>query len=387
MKIGLLLPSIYMYDRFGKGRIFAPGSIGKDLIDGLIEKGHEVFFYTAPGTQSKATLVAGDETLLKQDLSYYLFRNRDDEERKYTAIEIQKRDFEYALTLKAYQDALRGIVDIIHSYHDFGAHYFNELTGFPTIYTLHDPMPINDNTIEYVRLKRFSNHSYVSITNAQRKSFPINFVGTVYHGLNLEDYEFGKGEGNYLIHFGRILEDKGTHIAIEAAKRTGIPMHLASSTVRANTSQKYYEEKIKPFVDGVHVSETGYLEGEDKSSYIKNALAFLFPLQWDEPFGLVMIEAMACGTPVIAYNRGSVSEIVRDGLTGFIIDPDDQDRPGKGKWTIKKTGIDGFIEAIGRIKEIDRVKCRKHIEENFTVEKMVEGYEEVYKRVLEGNRK
>ncbi len=387
MKIGLLLPSIYMYDRFGKGRIFAPGSIGKDLVDGLIEKGHEVFFYTAPGTQSKATLVTGDEALLKQDLFYYLFRNRGDEEKKYTAIEIQKRDFEYALTLKAYQDALKGVVDIIHSYHDFGAHYFNELTEFPTIYTLHDPMPINDNTIEYVRLKRFSNHSYVSITNAQRKNFPINFVGTVYHGLNLKDYEFGEGEGNYLIHFGRILEDKGTHIAIEVAKKTEIPMRLASSTVRANTSQKYYEEKVKPSVDGVRVSEVGYLEAKDKSSYIKNALAFLFPLQWDEPFGMVMIEAMACGTPVIAYNRGSVSEIVRDGLTGFIIDPDDQDRPGKGSWIIKKKGIEGLVEAIKRIKEIDRNKCRRHVEENFTVEKMVDNYEKLYYKIIKNTIK
>lgn len=380
MKIGFLLPSIYMSDRFGKGRIFAPGVIGKTLVGGLVKKGHEVFFYTAWGVRSKATVVAGDEALLQRDLFYYLFRNRSEEEKKYTTIEIQKRDFEYALTLKAYQDGLKGRIDIMHSYHDFGAHYFHELTGFPTVYTLHDPMPVDDTTVEYHRLKRFSNHPYVSISNAQRKDFPINFAGNVYHGINLNDYEFGEGKGNYLIHFGRILEDKGTHVAIEVAKRIGMPLRIASSGIRANTSQQYYEEKVKPSIDGVTVSEVGFQEGEEKLGYIKNAVAFLFPLQWEEPFGLVMVEAMACGTPVIAYNRGSVFEIVRDGLTGFIIEPEDS--TGNSQWIIKKKGADGLVEAVSRIGQIDRKACRRQVEEHFTVEKMVQGYEDVYKKVL-----
>ncbi|MBI1919349.1 glycosyltransferase family 4 protein [Candidatus Microgenomates bacterium] len=387
MKIGLLLPSIYMHEQFGKNRIFAPGKLGKTLVDGLVEKGHEVFFYTAPGVQSRAAVVPGDEAVLKPDISYYLFRNRSEEERKYTTAEIQKRDFEYALTLTAYKDALKGKLDIIHSYHDFGAHYFNEFAQFPTVYTLHDPMPLSDVTVEYHRLKLFSHHPYISISDAQRKNFPINFVATVYHGLNLNEYAYGEGRGGYLIHFGRILEDKGTHFAIDAAKQTGIPLRIASSSVRANISQGYYEKKIKPQVDGKRVSEVGFLEGKEKSDYIGNALAFILPLQWDEPFGLVMIEAMACGTPVIAYNRGSVSEIVRDGVTGFIIDPDDEDRPGKGSRVIKKRGVEGLVEAVKRIGEIDRAICRKHVEENFTVEKMVEGYEKAYKRILEGNKK
>lgn len=382
MKIGLLLPSIYMYDRFGKGRIFAPGALGLSLADGLVEKGHEVFFYTAPGVLSKATVVFGDEAMLKSDLSYYLFRNRSEEEKKYTAVEIQKRDYEYALTLKAYRDGLEGKIDIVHSYHDFGAHYFNAFSAFPTVYTLHDPMPTSQNTIEYHRLMRFSDHSYVSITNAQRKDFPINFAATVYHGIDVNNYQFGNGEGNYLIHFGRILEDKGTDIAIEAAKRVNIQLQIATSGVRANTSEQYYLEKIKPNVDGERVTEVGFLDKKAKSDYIKNAIAFLFPLQWEEPFGMVMIEAMSCGTPVIAYNRGSVSEIVRDGLTGFIVDQDDEERPGKGSWIIKKQGVEGLAEAVQRIAEIDRKICRKHVEENFTIEKMVEGYEKVYQKVL-----
>lgn len=393
MNIGFLLPSILMHERFGKGRIFAPGYIGITLVNGLVDRGHKVFFYTAPSVSSKAQLIAGDEQLLKKDLNYYLFRNRSDEERKYVTTEITKRDFEYALTLKAYKDALLGKLDIIHSYHDFGAHYFNELTGFPTVYTLHDPMPISQDTIEYHRLKRFSHHNYVSISNYQRNNFPINFVSTVYHGLDLSDFEFGEGKGGYFVHFGRIMEDKGTHIAIEAAEKSNVKLKIASSKNLANVSEDYYETKIKPKFNGNNIVDAGYVEGKAKSDYIKDAAAFIFPLLWDEPFGLVIVEAMACGTPVVAYNRGSVSELVRDGVTGFIVDPDDQqidnsqltiDR--QGEWIIKKKGVEGLVEAVKRIGEIDRLACRKHVEENFTGEQMVNNYEKVYKQVLQAKK-
>ncbi len=384
MRIGLLLPSIYMYDRFGKNRIFAPGELGRSLADGLVKKGHEVYFYTAPGVETEAKLIAGDEELLSKDPFYYLFRNRSKEEQDFTTAEIRKRDYEYTLTLKAYQDATRGKLDIVHSYHDFGAHYFNELTGFPTVYTLHDPLPQTTDTIEYHRFSQFKNHNYVSISNSQRRGLvDLNFVETAYHGLEINNYIFGEGKGGYLIHFGRILEDKGAHIAIEVAKRTGFPLKIASSSIKANISELYYNQKIKPQVDGKVISEVGFLEGKEKSDYINNSKAFLFPINWEEPFGLVMIEAMACGTPVVAFNRGSVSEIVRDGFTGFVIDPDNEDRPGIGSWVIKKRGIEGLIEAVQRIGEIDRSACRKHVLENFTIEKMVEGYEKVYQKVID----
>lgn len=381
MRIGFLLPSIFIYPRFSKGRIFAPGELGKRLADGLVDKGHNVFFYTTSGFQTKAKHITCDENLLAEDPFYYQFRNRSKEEQEYTTMEIRKRDFEYALTLKAYQDALLGKLDIIHSYHDFGAHYFNELTKFPTIYTLHDPMP-KKGTIEDLRFKKFFHHNYVSISNSQRGDYSLNFTDTVYHGIDLNDYEFGKSNKGYLIHFGRILEDKGTHLAIEVAKKVNIPLKIATSNVRANLSMQYYNDKIKPQIDGKFISEVGFFQGRQKSDYIGNALAFIFPLQWEEPFGMVMIEAMACGTPVIAYNRGSVAEVVKDGVTGFIIDSDDEDRPGKGSWVIKKQGVEGLVEAVKRIGEIDRKACRRHVEENFSVEKMVDGYEKVYQKIL-----
>jgi glycosyltransferase involved in cell wall biosynthesis len=382
MRIGLLLPSIYMHKRWGEGRIFAPGSLAIALADGLVESGNKVFFYTSPDVQTKAKIIPGDLDLLVKDFEYFLFRNRSEEDKKYTTIEIRKRDYEFDLTTKAYKDAEDGKLDIIHSYHDFGAHYFSELTKFPTVFTLHDPIPKEgDLTVEYFRMKRFAHHNFVSISDNQRVGIPMNFIGTVYHGIHLENYDFGEGKGGYLIHFGRLLEDKGAHTAIEVAKIAKVPLKIATSFQRANMAEKYYLEKIKPHVDGVHVSEIGFMKGKEKSEYINQASAFIFPLQWEEPFGMVLIESMACGTPVIAYARGSVPELVKDGVTGFLVNSSDDKKCGD--WVIKKTGIDGLIEAVGRIREIDRNNCRKHVEENFTVEKMTQNYINKYNLAIE----
>jgi glycosyltransferase involved in cell wall biosynthesis len=167
-----------------------------------------------------------------------------------------------------------------------------------------------------------------------------------------------------------------------------VPITIATSTIRANRSQGFFEERIAPQIDGSAVKAVGFLEGKAKSAYIGSGKAFLFPLAWDEPFGLVMIEAMACGTPVIAYNRGSVSEIVKDGVTGFIIDPPSADvqqpkhRAMRGSFTIKTPGVAGLVEAIRRIGEINRVDCRKHVEAQFSLAAMTDGYEKVYSAVV-----
>lgn len=384
MRIGLLLPSIYGANRYLKGRIFAPLAPAVALADKLVEKGHSVFFYGSGDIQTKAEIIPGDPKLTDSDPFYYLFRYRDPQEQEYSTAEIIKRDFEYDLTMQAYDDAInKKKLDIIHSYHDFGAHYFNELTKFPTIYTLHDPLPQTKDTIEYRRLSKFKQHNYVSVSNSQRKgAIDLNFVDTVYHGLDIKDFEFDNDPEEQLIYFGRVLEDKGVDVAIKIALDLKIPLHIATSTIRANKSEDYYNSKIAPYIDGKKVVLRGFFEGKEKSDFIKKGKAFIFPLCWEEPFGLTIIEAMACGTPVIAYNRGSVSELVRDGVTGFIIDPDDEDRPGKGTWIIKKQGEEGLKEAVKRIGEIDRMACRQHVEDNFTVEKMVEGYERVYSEIL-----
>ncbi len=392
MRIGLLVPTIYSSKAYGQGRIFAPLPLATALAQTLIERGHAVTMYTSGDVQTRATVVSGDAKMLVTPPAYYQFRYRDPNEARYTALEILKRDYEYDLTMRAYKDAKDGKLDLIHSFHDFGAHYFDELTGFPTVYTLHDPLPKTRDTLEYFRYLRFSHHKYVSISNSQRESvIPLTFVATVYHGIDLGLYDFMPKPSNELIHFGRIMADKGTDVAIAAAKAAGLPIAIATSSVRANRSQGFFEEKIAPQIDGKSVRDVGFLEGKAKSNYIGKGIAFVLPLSWDEPFGLVMIEAMACGTPVIAYNRGSVSEIVRDGVTGFIIDPEDPEgqsssqRAKRGSWTIKTPGVPGLVEAIKRIREIDRSVCRSHVEQHFSLAAMTAGYERIYTGLVKGH--
>ena len=160
---------------------------------------------------------------------------------------------------------------------------------------------------------------------------------------------------------------------------------------KLQSQQEKYLKQINEEVDGAMIRLLDRMIGPLKYDFLGNAKAFLFPIHWEEPFGLVMVEAMACGTPVVAYNRGSVPEIVKDGVTGFIVDPPEEDlnsqisnhNDQQGSWIIKKRGIEGLVEAVRRISEIDRKACKKHVEEHFTVDHMVDGYIDVYRKILD----
>lgn len=284
--------------------------------------------------------------------------------------------------------AQKAKIDVMHHFHSFGffAHFFEELTGIPTVYTLHDPMPTQD-MFEYWMFRRFPTHKFISISDRQRGDLGEHFVGTVYNGIDIDKYAFDPVGSSEYVTVGRLIEEKGASTALEVMQRLGGKLRIAtwlSDRVRASS---YYRDTVLPLVQSTGSELCDFMSSDDMVKLYQKARAFLFPIHWEEPFGMVMIEAMACGTPVIAYNRGSVSEIVRDGVTGFIIDPSDPSHPPdpslSSRWIIKKRGIEGLVEAVGRIGEIDRAACRRHVEENFTVEKMVEGYERVYKKVLE----
>lgn len=370
--------------------IFAPRELSISLANGLVKKGHEVYFFTAPDVKTQAHLVGGDKELLEDSLIEEKLKDHSDDRFKWASFYTQKRNFEIDLTSKCYKMAQAGKLDIVHSYHETFAHFFDDFTNFPTVYTLHDPFPKNTKSLTYWLLKKFSHHNYVSISNAFKRfdTLGLNFVDTVYHGFTISGPS--STIGSYLAFIGRMAKEKGIEFAVDAAKQSGLPLKIATSMDK-DLYSSYFKEVVQPRVNTFGklsvnkklISFLDFLPERDRFEFLGNALCLLFPIQWEEPFGMVMIEAMACGTPVVAYNRGSVSEIVRDGLTGFIVDPDNEERPGKGTWAIKKQGVEGLVEAIKRIGEIDRSTCQKHIKENFSVEKMVEGYERVYKKVID----
>jgi glycosyltransferase involved in cell wall biosynthesis len=273
-------------------------------------------------------------------------------------------------------------------------HYFARFAkDVPIVYTIHDPLP-QENTLSYKLFSKFPDHNYISISDAQRNSkLKLQFIATVYHGIHAAKYPFQTDPSDYFLFMGRLIPEKGLHSCIAVSEALNIRLEIATQMPDKNTTNNYFNDQIKPHLNSALIGEPGIVSDDNKHVLYKQARALFFPIEWEEPFGMVMIEAMACGTPVIAYNRGSVPEIVRDGVTGFIVEPEEgqQNNPtrpplnlrgGEGG-VIKKRGIPGLIEAVQRIGEIDRSACRKHVAENFSVEKMVEGYERVYQKVIE----
>lgn len=353
--------------------ILAPWWLVADIADGLVNRGHDVTLFGARGSKTKARLVdigLDPFDTLRNQLPVSQF-NRIAYFR------------EQQLASHMYRLSQKGNFDVIGVHHPVDRLLpLAALSSCPTVNTLHDP--INEILLDfYSAYKHINTISYISISNAQRANTDLPFAGTVYNGLRLRDYTYSKIGQGYLLAVGRIRKEKGFTDAIAVAKRLSVTLIISGEYFPQYPDiAAYWESQVKPYIDGERLIYKGLMPRSDVIDLYKDATALLFPIHWEEPFGLVMIEAMACGTPVIAYNRGSVSEIVRDGITGFIIDPDNEDRPGKGRWIIKKQGIEGLGEAIKRIGEIDRTACRRHVEDHFTVEKMVEGYEQVYTRVL-----
>lgn len=199
------------------------------------------------------------------------------------------------------------------------------------------------------------NTPLVSISNAQRTPFPnLNYVGTVYNGVDIADFPYESTSGDYLLMMGSITPHKNQKTGISVAKAVGAKLVIAGKI----GDPAYYTKEIAPHIDGTTVIHHGELGMDEKVALYKNAQVLLFPVLWEEPFGLVMIEAMACGTPVVAFRRGAVPEVVVDGKTGFIVDTQDQ-----------------MIDAVKKVGQIDRSLCRSHVEDNFTNEKMVDSLE------------
>lgn len=337
-----------------------------NLVEGLVKKGHEVTLFASGDSKTHAKLHAvfpkalGNSGKLKyQPLNPLLHY-----------IECFERATEF---------------DIIHNHAQYIAMFLADLVKTPVIHTIHGSFSKKDVPEEKRQtLKKFSDHNFVSISNSQRRGEEsINYLATIYNGLDPSEFEFSEKAGNYLCWISRIVQKKGPDVAIKVASKLKLKLHMIGPIDPID--KPYYLSTIKPLIDTAPFGLITFKEAisrNNQSALYKNALCTLYPISWEEPFGLVMIESMACGTPVIAYNRGSAAEVVKDGVTGFIIDPDDEDRPGKGTWVIKKQGIDGLVEAIKRIGEIDRKSCRAHVEKYFTVERMVEEYESIYKKVL-----
>ena len=252
-----------------------------------------------------------------------------------------------------------GEFDLIHNQADFMPLIFARMVEKPIVTTIHgfsSPriLPVFERYDERVH--------YVSISDADRAP-SLTYAATIHHGIRVEDFPFDAGGGEDLLFFGRIHPDKGAGEAIRAARATGDRLVMCGLI----QDQAYHEREVAPFIDGGRVDYRGVVGGEERLRLLGRSRALLHLIGFDEPFGLSVIEAMACGTPVIAYRRGSMPELIEHGVTGFLVD-----------------SFDEAVEAIGRLDEIDRAACRRAVEERFTVQRMADEYLTLYRRVLAG---
>lgn len=253
--------------------------------------------------------------------------------------------------------------DIIHFHSDYLHFPYSRREKVPCLTTLHGRLDLPDLVPLY---KEFREVPLVSISDAQREPLSwVNWVGRVHHGMAIHELPLCEEPGDYLAFLGRVSPEKGVDRAIEIAIRAGRKLKIAAKVDRAD--RDYYQEKVKPLLKHPLIEFIGEIGNSEKAEFLGNASALLFPINWPEPFGLVMIEAMACGTPVIAYPRGSVPEIMLDGVTGFVV----QD----------------VEEAVAAVKKVDKIKrraCREYFELNFSDDRMARDYVNLYKKLIHG---
>lgn len=312
-----------------------------NLCASLVGKGHDVNLF-ASGDSKTAAKINAISSINAAD-------------RHLTDQEITRENL--ATASLCYSQAER--FDIIHDHFSLLGCFFSQIVKTPTLHSVH--IPLNKEVLTHVL--RYRKEKFVSFSLAQRAQYPeLNWVANIYHGVDTKRYTFNGEPQDYLLYLGRITQDKGVHHAINIAKATNTPLIIAGVS---NPQEDYWSKVIEPNIDGKMIRYVGRANLEQKIQLMGKAKALLFPTLAQETFGMVMIEAMACGTPVIAFDNGAVNEVVQDGETGFVVRTEKQ-----------------MIAATKKIKKISRDAARERAERLFSIEKMTKGYERVYQRYI-----
>jgi len=340
-----------------KGVIYAPMDIAVWVSEGLVKRGHKVDFYAPLGSKVKVTKIIhnGLLPLNKDGGSLGSLRDKGVDVNKVAVL------WDQYLLAQMFKIAEKGKYDILHIHPvdralPFGLSHPN----VPIVYTLHDPIYPWRSLI--FSMFKSPNQYYISISNAQRKPAPnLNYAATIYNGIDLDNFHFSNEHDDYLLFISRLHPEKGVAEAVQVARKAKEKLLIIGPPVTG----EYWDKQIAPYLND-RIQYLGYVPRNKLFKYYQRAKATLVPIQWEEPFGLIMTESMACGTPVIAFNRGSVPEVLVNGKTGFII---------------KKNSIKDMVEAVKNINKINRADCREHVEKKFSIQTMVDQYEKVFLRI------
>jgi glycosyltransferase involved in cell wall biosynthesis len=323
------------------------------LTEGLVARGHEVTLFAAAGSKTSARF---------QPYAPKSLRELEED---------VKKDKTHCTVMSTELNMLEDIFqqaeqfDVIHNHMGFQALPFADFVKTPMVTTLHNaliPQPVHDLFMRNAHLP------YISISNYQQQLWPsLNYASTIYHGIDLNSFDpcFVNSEPEYLAFLGRLSPEKGPQHAIRVAKALGKKLILAGKIDRVD--RVFYERELADQIDGTQISYIGELGHQAKVEFLRNAVACLFPVEWPEPFGLVMIEAMACGTPVFALRDGSVPEVIDHGLSGYVAD-----------------SVEELIEAVRNYHDFDRRLVRKIAEDRFSLQRMIRDHERVYERLAGG---
>jgi glycosyltransferase involved in cell wall biosynthesis len=336
-----------------------------NLVEEQVAQGHEVTLYTPESSQTSA-----------QQISFF-------------PKALLEEGTPWTAHLKAYYHLLRAVDDIKEKSYDFVHAHLSASTdllllpltarlAIPHVVTLHSHFPFDhvpggwSGDADRYYMDWASDVPMVAISEHARKqelqSLPrLNFVGIAYNGISMKQYQpSGKARQSFFMWLGRFNPEKGPHLAIEAAKKANVPLVLAGTIDRSSKELvNYYNEQIKPQADGENIRLLGPVNLRQKISYLSRARGFLNPIEWEEPFGMVMIEAMALGCPVISFNRGAASEVIADGKSGFLVH-----------------NVDEMVERMGHIDELDHEAIREHVEQHFSARTMARKYTEIYQKVI-----
>jgi glycosyltransferase involved in cell wall biosynthesis len=313
-------------------------SVASLLTEGLVSRGYDVTLFATADSQTSGTLHAVCPRGYEEDRS------------------IIPKVWECLHISELFEDA--DAYDIIHNHFDFLPLTYTGLTTTPVVTTIHG---FSSSGILPVYKKYNGSSFYVSISDADR-SPDLDYIQTVHHGVDTRQFNFQPVPDDTLLFFGRIHRDKGAREAIEIARSSNKKLVMAGII----QDHAYYDQYVAPHVDNDKVVYIGSVGPVERNGLLGKACALLHPILFDEPFGLSVIEAMACGTPVIAFDRGSMPELIDNGQNGFLVD-----------------NVNEAVEAVARIKAIDRATCRDHVERRFTVARMVDAYIHVYETILQ----